>query len=110
MDNAEVGRACRALGDPTRLRILLFLSSCGDCVAVGGCGEVRSMQGPTVGEVCCHLTGVERATSTISFHLKELREAGLITMEKRGRHLVCTLNRPLMRELGEFLSGVAGAA
>lgn len=93
----------KALGDPTRLSIYQFLRSCCCPVAVGETGEVRPLQGPTVGEVCCQVTGAAKITSTVSFHLKELRNAGLISMERRGKHMVCALNREALRSLAEFL-------
>jgi len=92
----------KALGDPTRLRIFQFLSG-GCCeVAIEDDGNVRRIEGPTVGDVCCHITGTDKITSTISFHLKELRICNLITMEKRGRYMVCAANR----EAADFLSDI----
>jgi len=94
----------KALGDPTRLRIFEFLAErCGP-VAVEESGEVRPVVGQTVGEVCCHVTGAERITSTISFHLKELRLAGLITVERRGKNRVCAVNRDAAVRLSDYLS------
>ena len=61
------------------------------------------MEGPTVGEVCCHVNGIGKITSTMSFHLKELRSAGLITMEKRGKNMICTANREAVDQLKAFL-------
>src|SRR5262245_49958694 len=83
----------KALGDPTRLRIFEFLRICCCPVAVDESGGVSRVDGPTVGEICCHITGIERATSTISFHLKELRNAGLISMERQGKHILCGVNQ-----------------
>ncbi|HEY3266738.1 MAG TPA: metalloregulator ArsR/SmtB family transcription factor [Armatimonadota bacterium] len=94
--------AFKALGDRTRLRIFRFLCSCCCPVAVEETGDVRPMDGPTAGEVCCQVTGVEKITSTVSFHLKELRQAGLITMEKRGKHVVCGVNRDALSVLKAF--------
>src|SRR5260370_1003474 len=65
----------KALGDPTRLRIFEFLRGCCRPVALDETGGVSPVNGPTVGEVCCRITGADRATSTISFHLKELRQS-----------------------------------
>jgi ArsR family transcriptional regulator, arsenate/arsenite/antimonite-responsive transcriptional repressor len=93
----------KALGDPTRLRIFDFLRSCCCPVAVGEEGEVRPVDGPTVGEVCCQVTGVDKITSTMSFHLKELRTAGLIQMEKRGKNMICGVDREAMRKLADYL-------
>jgi ArsR family transcriptional regulator len=97
----------RALGDPTRLRIFEFLRCCRTPVAVGDDGDVRPAQGPTVGEVCCQVTGVEKITSTISFHLKELRTAGLITMEKRGKNMICSVDREAVQKLSAYLAEAA---
>jgi ArsR family transcriptional regulator len=64
----ELSRVFKALGDPVRLRLLSLIAS---------------HEG---GEACvCDLTGVFDLTGpTISHHLKVLREAGLITGERRG--------------------------
>ena len=89
----------KALGDPTRLRIFEFLRGCCCPVAVEDGGGVRPMQGPTAGEVCCQVTGADKITSAVSFHLKELRNAGLIVMEKRGKHMVCAVDPAALQAL-----------
>lgn len=94
----------KALGDPTRLRIFLFLRDCCGPVAIADDGSVRPVSGPTVGEICCHVTGTLAVTSTVSFHLKELRQAGLVTMEQRGKNRVCSVNSEAVAALTEFLS------
>ncbi|MBS1704570.1 MAG: helix-turn-helix transcriptional regulator [Armatimonadetes bacterium] len=95
----------KALGDPTRLRIFEFLRTCAGPVAVGEEGEVRPVEGPTVGEVCCQVTGADKITSTVSFHLKELRNAGLISMEKRGKNMICSIDGDAVRRLADYLDG-----
>jgi ArsR family transcriptional regulator len=94
----------KALGEPTRLRIYDFLRSCCCPVAVEDSGDVRRVDGPTVGEVCCRVTGADRINSTISEHLKELREAGLITIERRGRNMVCGVSQEAADALAEYLT------
>ena len=94
----------KTLGDPTRLRIFDYLRACSSTVTVDECGDVRPVDGPTVGDVCCHITGAEKVSSTISFHLKELRHAGLITMERRGKNLMCSINRAALESLMDYLS------
>ena len=95
----------KALGDTTRLRIFEFL--CRQCcpVALDDSGHVRRMAGPTVGEVCCHVTGADRINSTISFHIKELRLAGLITVERHGKNMICGVRRDAVAALASYLSG-----
>jgi ArsR family transcriptional regulator len=96
----------KALGDPTRLRIYTFLCDCCCPVAVERTGDVRPVIGPTVGEVCCHITGVEQSSSNISFHLKELRNAGLITMEKRGKNVICGVDAAAQETMLLFFAGL----
>jgi ArsR family transcriptional regulator, arsenate/arsenite/antimonite-responsive transcriptional repressor len=64
----ELSRVFKAMGDPVRLRLLSLIAS------------------HDGGEACvCDLTGVFDLTGpTISHHLKVLREAGLISGERRG--------------------------
>ena len=65
---ARLAHVLKALADPARLRLLSLIGS---------------HEG---GEACvCDLTGAFDLTApTISHHLKVLREAGLITAERRG--------------------------
>ena len=99
----------KALGDPTRLRIFEFLRAQCCPVAVEETGEVRPVLGPTVGEVCCHVLGADKITSSLSFHLKELRLAGLVTMEKRGKHVLCGINREAVAGLAAYLGETSPA-
>ena len=92
----------KALGDPTRLAIFDFLRTCCGPVAVDDAGDVRPLDGPTVGEVCCRVTGAEKITSAVSFHIKELRLAGLVTVERRGKNMVCRVNRDALGALAAF--------
>jgi ArsR family transcriptional regulator, arsenate/arsenite/antimonite-responsive transcriptional repressor len=94
----------KALGDPTRLRIFEFLRNCSIPVAVEDSGEIRPVVGATVGEVCCSIQGSEKVSSTISFHLKELRIAGLIEVERNGKHMVCRVRQQAIEEMASFFS------
>lgn len=96
----------RALGDPTRLRILEYLCCCGP-TAVDEEGGVRPLTGATAGEVCCYVTGAKQINSTISAHLKELRLVGLIEGERQGRHMVFRVNRETLATLGQYLQARA---
>ena len=94
----------KALGDPTRLRIYQFLRGCCCPVAVEDGGDVRPLIGPTVGEVCCQVLGADKIPSSLSFHLKELRQAGLITMERRGKNMICGINQEALARLADYFT------
>ena len=105
-DLDNLAKAFRALGDPTRLRIFEFLRDCCGAVALEEDGAAHPAQGPTVGDVCCKL---DVPASTLSHHLKELRYADLITTEKRGRFIVCGINRKTVAALAAYLGESNGA-
>ena len=90
----------KALGDPTRLRIFQFLRCCDREVEIDEAGQCRPSGSLSVGEVCCQL---DQSMSTVSHHLKELRLAGLIRTEKRGRWIYCSVNPAGLALVREFL-------
>jgi len=67
----------KCLSDATRLQLVKALSD-----------------GPKYVELLAEL--LERTPSTISFHLKKLEEAGLVTMHKEQYYAVATLNRQML--------------
>lgn len=97
MDEIEAARMLKALGDPTRLRIFRYLDS---CCPPGACDP---SQDPCVGDICEIVKGDRRQTTAMSFHLKELRNAGLVETAKRGKNVCCSVDRPRFDSLIEFL-------
>jgi ArsR family transcriptional regulator len=71
----------RALGHPVRLRILAALADHNACQ----CGEI--------------VRGLPLAQSTVSEHLRVLREAGLVRGETEGRRACYCLDRAAVRQL-----------
>jgi ArsR family transcriptional regulator, arsenate/arsenite/antimonite-responsive transcriptional repressor len=106
MAKSDVTAMFKALGDPTRRAIFEFL--CERCcpVAVEETGEVHPVLGVTVGEVCCHVTGSDKFSSTVSFHVKELRLAGLINAEKNGKFMICSVRREAVNAMTAYLNGL----
>lgn len=89
----DLSRLFKALGEPVRLRLLSLIAS---------------HEG---GEACvCELTGVFDLTGpTISHHLKVLREAGLITGERRGTWIYYRVRPDALQQLSDVLvTGPAG--
>jgi len=105
MANEMTQAALKALADPTRLHIVEFLSHM--CCGRASVFEDGGVEGPTAGEVCCHITGAEKITSTISHHLHELEEAGLVNLERRGKTTMCTLRPDGLRQVAAELNAIA---
>jgi ArsR family transcriptional regulator len=86
----------KALSNPHRLQIYLRLATC--CAP----GTVCSMEADNrayVGELAKDLDIVP---STVSHHIKELRQAGLIRVRRRGQKIECWIDPKLYKELAGF--------
>ena len=86
----EMGNAARvfhALSDETRLEIVRLLSHGERCV--------------------CELQdALEAAQSRLSFHLKTLKEAGVVSDRREGRWVYYALNRDALAEIAGFAGAV----
>jgi DNA-binding transcriptional ArsR family regulator len=89
----------KALSNPNRLRIFLRLVSC--CPPGTKCISDAAGQ-PCVGELGQDL---EIDPSTVSHHLKELRRSGLIRMERRGKNIICWVERETILAVANLLTG-----
>ena len=98
MNVTELAAIFKALSDPNRLAILQMLrEECG-----GECRFEAGDTGKTVSDIadCCQV-----GLSTVSHHLKELRQAGLIDCEKRGQWVWCSPNPKALAAVEKFLEG-----
>ena len=86
-----LARIFKALGDPTRVRLLSLIAAHAD------------------GEACvCDLTDpVGLGQPTVSHHLKQLVEAGLITREQRGKWAYYRVEQAALDSLATALRGPA---
>lgn len=84
LDEADAVTALAALAQGARLRIFRAL------VGAGPIGLTPGALGATLGV----------APSTLSFHLKELVHAGLVTQRRDGRHLIY---RPQIDRMNQLL-------
>lgn len=71
----ELARAFKALADPVRLRLLSLIAAAPD-----GCACSCDLEAP-----------VGKSQPTVSHHLSLLADAGLITKEKQGRWVMCSV-------------------
>lgn len=103
-DNVErLAAAFAALSNPQRLRMFITLARC--CCAPGAGREPRDRK-----RFCCASevgAGLDLAASTVSYHLKELRQAGLVHVERHGRRIDCWVSE---ETLGLLASSFAGWA
>lgn len=82
-----LARSFRALADPVRLRLLSLIANA-----------------PDGGACSCDLEGpVGKTQSTVSHHLSLLADAGLITKEKVGRWVNCTVVPERLAQLRDVL-------
>ncbi|MCX8146496.1 MAG: metalloregulator ArsR/SmtB family transcription factor [Azovibrio sp.] len=82
-------KALAALAQDTRLRVFRMLVQAGpEGLAVGRIAERLGTQ----------------ANGRLSFHLKELVHAGLVTATPSGRFIFYAANYPVMNELLEYLT------
>ncbi|QHE76663.1 ArsR/SmtB family transcription factor [Hydrogenophaga sp. PBL-H3] len=88
MDEIQAVKSLGALAQETRLRIFRAL------VAQGPLGL-------TPGQLT-EVLGV--AGTALSFHLKELSHAGLVSQERNGRHLIYRAEFSTMNDLLQFLT------
>ena len=79
----------KALGDPTRREILRLLRD-----GAKTAGEIGSR---------FDMTG-----ATISHHLSVLREAGLISDDRRGKYIYYELNLSVLDEISGWIAGLKG--
>lgn len=88
MDEKAAVRALGALAQDVRLRIYR---------AVVGVGPAGMTPGAIASELAV-------PPSTVSFHVKELLHAGLLSQERDGRHLIYRPSIDTMNELLAYLS------
>ena len=88
METNQAIAALTALGHPTRLAAYRLLVQAGP-------------QGRMAGEIA---EALEVPGATLSFHLKELTNAGLVAQERAGRHLIYRAQFERMNALMGYLT------
>ena len=88
----------KALGDETRLKIFTKLAK----------GRCECPPGKCTCKVCaCHiLEEFDFTQPTLSYHIRQLTECGLIEARKNGRWVHYSVNRERAALLSDFLAGI----
>lgn len=89
-DLAQVARWFHALSDETRLRVVELLTGGEHCV-------------------CDLQSAIGAAQSRLSFHLKTLKEAGLVTDRREGRWNYYALRPEALEAMAEYLAAAKPA-
>jgi len=106
-DEARVGRLVAlggALSDPIRVRMLGMMAGGRGCCSLPDCGVPVENQDAGIC-VCEFEAFFGMGQSKVSYHIKKLREAGLVREERRGRWSFYSLDREAAEGL---LSETAG--
>lgn len=93
LDPARIAKMFRALAHPQRLAVFERVRAAGLDCSPGGIGRLT---------VCAVAEGIELSLSTVSHHLKELKEAGLIRCERKGQRVFCVVDPQALREIETF--------
>ncbi len=95
MEAKQLAKIMKALSNENRLALYLEIAKHGE----------SDFEAPE-----CTISDIVKmfrlSAPTISHHLKELANAGLISTEKRGKYLVARINKETLGEVKKVLSGI----
>jgi DNA-binding transcriptional ArsR family regulator len=97
IDIQQLAKAFKALANPNRLKIFMQLL---DCCEPGTACSVDEATSRCVGDLG---TNLAIAPSTLSHHIKELHQAGLVQMARRGQRMDCWIDPATLEILRQFL-------
>lgn len=90
----DLSRVFKALANENRLKLFEQIRQKEMCC------KGNTFAGCCVGDIAREF---RLSLSTVSHHLKELRDAGLILCEKRGQWIYCRVNRNALKKAEVFL-------
>ncbi len=90
MKTEKIVSALSALAQESRLAVYLLLL------------DHEDEQGMAAGDIA---EALEVPSTTLSFHLTQLRHAGLVESKKEGRHIFYHANRKKAKKVAQVISG-----
>ena len=94
----RLGALGRALSDPVRVRMLGMMAEGRGCCSLPDCGVPAEDQ--DVGICVCEFEGYfGMGQSKVSYHMRKLKEAGLVREERRGKWGFYSIDREAAGEL-----------
>lgn len=94
----------KALSDPIRMRMIGMMAGGRGCCSLPDCGVPAEEQDAGIC-ICEFERYFGMGQSKVSYHMRKLKEAGLVREEKRGKWSFYSLDR---ESAGELLTVVAG--
>ncbi len=96
-EEQTLAHAFRALSNPHRLAIYLRLLRHADSQSVSDASLIRSCSLQAL------IDKLDIGAPTISHHVKELVSAGLISVEREGKYIRCTLDEEMRKQISHAL-------
>lgn len=97
MDTVQAAKVLKALSHPNRLELYLQIANTREINFETGCCS-------SVCFVSDIMKTLKIGAPTISHHLKELSNAGLITTERRGKYLVASIIDETIEAVNQLLT------
>jgi ArsR family transcriptional regulator len=94
---ARISSAFKALSNETRLAVF-------EKISLGQCKAILNKDNRP--SVCSIADNFNISLSTISHHMKELRNAELIDCEKKGQFIFCQPNDETIKMMVEYLTNI----
>lgn len=98
LKRTDLAQIFSSLAGETRLQLLQALRA-----KALNCSDPATCD---LSERCCDVSelaeALNMAVSTISYHLREFRLAGLIQTHRRGKHVYCSINKVTVERLAHF--------
>lgn len=95
MDNTRMAKLLKALAHPKRLELFLKIAAECETSFEKGCDCF----------VADLIQSLHLGAPTISHHIKELENVGLITTERKGKFLTARVNQAVLDEVGQLFAG-----
>ena len=109
-DITQLARVAKALSDPIRLKMVGFMSEGRACCELPDlCTRNVPGSGTPAGICVCEFQEqFGLGQSRTSYHLRVLKDAGLVTEETRGKWTFYELDRETLTSALDVLQGLAG--
>ena len=103
MNHADKAQLFSMLANETRIRLLEILKN-----KELSCHNLNLCD---ISDRCCNVTELAEelgiAMSTTSYNIKELRRCGIISIQRRGRKIYCSINERVVKQIIDFFESLA---